>query len=58
MTTLYEAKAQCAVCGTESEYTGIGSTNSFGSPDLDTRPLKMKRSTIVDWIQRCPVNVG
>ena len=33
---------------------GIGSTNSFGSPDLDTRPPEMQRSTIYHWIQRCP----
>lgn len=54
MTTLYEEKARCAVCGTETEYTGVGSTNSFGSPDLDTRPPEMKRSTIFAWVQRCP----
>jgi hypothetical protein len=54
MTTLYEEKARCAVCGTETEYTGIGSTNSFGSPDLDTRPPEMKRSTIFAWVHRCP----
>jgi len=54
MTTLYVAKAKCAVCGTETEYTEIGSTNSFGSPDLDTRPPEMQRSTIFAWVQRCP----
>ena len=32
----------------------IGSTNVFGSPDLDTRPPEMKRSTIHYWIQCCP----
>ena len=32
----------------------IGSTNAFGSPDLDTRPPVMQRSTIYYWIQRCP----
>jgi len=54
MTTLYEEKARCAVCGSEAEYTGIGSTNAFGSPDLDTRPPEMQRSTIFAWVQRCP----
>lgn len=54
MTTLYEEKVQCAICGTETEFTEIGSTNSFGSPDLDTRPPEMQRSTIFDWVQRCP----
>lgn len=54
MTTLYKEKARCAVCGSETEYTGIGSTNAFGSPDLDTRPPEMQRSTIFAWVQRCP----
>jgi len=54
MTTLYREKARCSVCGSEAEYTGIGSTNAFGPPDLDTRPPEMKRSTIVYWVQRCP----
>jgi len=54
MTTLYQEKIRCAVCGAETECTGIGSTNAFGSPDLDTRPPEMKRSTIFAWVQRCP----
>ena len=54
MTTIYEEKKRCGVCGSENKYTGIGSTNTFGSPDLDTRPPEMQRSTIYAWIQRCP----
>ena len=54
MTTYYEEKSCCGVCGSENEYTGIGSTNSFGSPDLDTRPPEMRRSTMFAWVQRCP----
>ncbi len=54
LTTLYEKKAQGSVCGTENEYTGIGSTNALGSLDLDTRPPEMERSTIFTWVQRCP----
>lgn len=54
MTTLYNEKTRCAVCGTETEFTGIRSTNAFGSPDLDTRPPEMRRSTIFAWVQRCP----
>ena len=54
MTTHYKEKAKCAVCRTETEYTGIASTNSFGSPDIDTRPPAMKRSTMFAWVQRCP----
>jgi len=55
MTTLYEEKIRCALCNSENEFTGIGSTNTFlGSPDLDTRPPEMQRSTIFAWVQRCP----
>jgi hypothetical protein len=54
MTTLSREKEQCFICGKTSEYTGIGSTNRFGSPDLDTRPPEMQRSTITFWIRCCP----
>ncbi len=54
MTTIYKKTAKCSVCGAENEYTGIGSTNEFGSPDLDTRPPEMKRSTIFAWVKRFP----
>jgi Uncharacterized protein conserved in bacteria (DUF2225) len=54
MTTLFQEKETCFVCGNTSEHTGIGSTNSLGSPDLDLRPPEMQRSTITYWIQRCP----
>lgn len=32
----------------------VGSTNSFGSPDLDLRPPPMERDTLCYQIQRCP----
>jgi hypothetical protein len=32
----------------------IGSTNTMGSPDLDTRPAEMQRSTMGYWVQQCP----
>lgn len=54
MTTQYEEKKSCGICESENEYIVIGSTNSFGSPDLDTRPPEMERSTMFAWIQRCP----
>ena len=54
MTTMSEEEVECCVCGTESSHMAIGSTNAFGSPDLDTRPPEMRRSTIYHWIQRCP----
>ena len=53
MTTLYKMKTRCALCGNKNEFTAIGSTNTFGSPDLDTRPPEMGRSTIFTWVQRC-----
>ena len=54
MTTLFDEEVECCICGEKSTHMSIGSTNSFGSPDLDTRPPEMQRSTIYHWIQRCP----
>lgn len=54
MTTRFQEKVRCAVCNKKSTFTIIGSTNEFGSPDLDTRPAEMMRSTIFEWVQRCP----
>jgi hypothetical protein len=53
MTTLYQKSVTCANCQHAQMVTGIASTNSFGSPDLDTRPPEMKRSTINTWVQSC-----
>jgi len=54
MTTIYEKKARCAVCGTEGEYYGIGSTSAFGSPDLDTRPPYPQRGILFALVDFCP----
>jgi hypothetical protein len=54
MTTLFPQEETCFVCGKTSKHTVIGSTNTFGSPDLDLRPPEMQRSTITHWVQRCP----
>jgi tetratricopeptide (TPR) repeat protein len=54
MTTLRNVEKKCAICGKVNSYTGMFSTNAFGSPDLDTRPPEMQRSTINLWIQTCP----
>ena len=54
MTTMFKEEVECCICGKKSNHMIIGSTNSFGSPDLDTRPPEMQRSTIYHWIQRCP----
>src|ERR1044072_678127 len=44
----------CAQCGQESEHIVILSTNTFGTPDLDLRPARMKRDTMDCWVQECP----
>lgn len=54
MTTEHRENLSCGLCGEENEYRVIGSTNSFGQPDLDTRPSEMERSTLFAWVQRCP----
>ena len=54
MTTIGSIKKKCAICGKISKHSEILSTNVLGSPDLDTRPPNMERSTIFTWVQRCP----
>ena len=54
MSTFRKFNKKCAICGNESEYDTIMSTNSFGSPDLDLRPPQMRRSTMWLWVQKCP----
>ena len=54
MSTFFRTTKTCCVCGKESEHTLIGSTNSFGSPDLDFRPSGMARATMSMWLQECP----
>lgn len=53
MTTLKNVEKKCAICGSVNSHMEIFSTNAFGSPDLDTRPPEMQRSTINLWIQTC-----
>jgi hypothetical protein len=53
VTTVFKEKESCRVCGTVSEHFRFGSINSFGSPDLDTRPPQMIRSTLKFQIRRC-----
>ncbi|MBZ0174711.1 MAG: DUF2225 domain-containing protein [Candidatus Methanoperedens sp.] len=54
MTTSDEITKNCYVCNKASTHAKIMSTNTFGSPDLDTRPPEMERSTISMWVQICP----
>ena len=53
MTTIFEEEVTCAVCGSKQMVQEIGSTNTFGATDLDTRPPEMKRSTMPHWVHEC-----
>ena len=53
MTTIFKKKTTCGFCNRKSEHFIIGSTNAFGSSDLDTRPPAGMRHTINTWVQRC-----
>jgi len=53
MTTLLKTFKNCIFCQHTTEITSYGSTNEFGSPDLDLRPAEMRRSTINMWIEVC-----
>ncbi len=48
-----QVEKKCAICGEINNYIELRSTNAFGSPDLDTRPPEMRRSTIYLWAQTC-----
>jgi hypothetical protein len=52
-TTWNEVEKTCAVCGGKAKYKVLMSTNTMGSPDLDTRPPEMMRSTISFWVEKC-----
>jgi len=54
MTTIFPSVMRCAVCDRDAEVMMIGSTNQFGSPDLDFRPPEMMRSTMESWLHECP----
>ncbi len=53
MTTMMRRICTCSVCGAENEISVLGSTNAFGSPDLDFRPAQMLRGTMYLWLQEC-----
>ena len=54
MSTFFDDEINCSCCGGKVKVTCIGSTNSFGGCDLDTRPAPMQRWTMGYWIQACP----
>ena len=55
MTTFWDITKKCFICQKESSIEVLGSSNTFGgTPDLDTRPPEMMRSTMGWWIHECP----
>lgn len=53
MTTIFPKTVSCGSCGTKNEIVVIGSTNAFGSMDLDMRPPPMQRDTLGQQIHEC-----
>ncbi len=53
MTTYFQEIHKCGNCGAEVELTVIGSTNAFGTCDLDLRPPPLKRFILPEVIQFC-----
>jgi hypothetical protein len=53
MTMILKRQLTCAVCGREQEVKVLASTNTFGSPDLDTRPSGHGRWSLLHAIMRC-----
>jgi len=54
MTTYATTSVTCGACGGIFTQQILTSTNRMGSPDLDTRPPAMERSTMQTWVERCP----
>lgn len=54
MTTIREIEQKCPVCGKSSPQRMIGSTSTWGYPDLDLRPAEMQRSSMFAWLMECP----
>jgi GTP pyrophosphokinase len=53
MTTISEEPVTCVFCEETTVLPVLGSTSSFGPPDLDLRPSEPARSSIFAWVQRC-----
>ena len=53
MTTLLKSIKTCGCCGKKTMILEVGSTNAFGSCDLDMRPPEMQRSAIFHCLQSC-----
>jgi len=50
---MHTQEKTCAVCEKPNEVIVIGSSNEFGSKDLDLRPAEMLRSTYAHWTEHC-----
>lgn len=48
------AEPVCACCGTPVPPPGEQTTGMLEAPDFDTRPGEPARSTIANWVSRCP----
>lgn len=53
MTKFAPESVACGNCRHVFTHHTLASTYTFGSPDLDTRPPEMQRSTMHAWVQRC-----
>lgn len=53
MTTYFPTSVVCSRCGVTSAQQILGSTTSFGRPDLDGRPPPPRRNTMGAWLQEC-----
>ena len=53
MTTLLKSFKKCGCCGATSHILVVGSTNAFGSCDLDMRPPEMQRHAMFHCMQFC-----
>ena len=54
MTTIIPVETECSLCGARSKQRLIGSMQTLGLPDLDTRPAELARSALPYGVQRCP----
>ncbi len=54
MSTFFTQKKTCGNCRRRVSLNALGSTNAFGSPDLDLRPPPMQRYTMQTWVEVCP----
>ena len=52
MSTHINVERICSVCNNRSDHIILGSSNTFGSPDLDLSPAQMLRSTMCWWQQQ------